>query len=85
MSGMEFAGLVLPLLVSTGENFRKICEHIKRYRHFNEEVKCFQIELSTQRTLFHVECQILLEKLVGKANASLCLKGSRLGSGPTPE
>lgn len=67
MTGVEAVGLilgVLPLIIKTVESYEKIGELIGTYRKYSKAVSKFNIELSTQRTIFQNECTLLLSEVV---------------------
>lgn len=68
MSGAEvIVGLVLgvlPLIIRAAESYKKIGEVIATYRKYSKAVHIFNIELSTQRTIFQNECTLILTEVV---------------------
>lgn len=68
MSGAEvIVGLVLgvlPLIIKAAESYKKIGEVIATYRKYSKAVHIFNIELSTQRTIFQNECTLILAEVV---------------------
>lgn len=68
MSGAEvIVGLVLgvlPLIVKAAESYKKIGEVIATYQKYSKAVHIFNIELSTQRTIFQNECTLILAEVV---------------------
>lgn len=68
MSGAEvIVGLVLgvlPLIIRAAESYKKIGEVIATYRKYSKTVHIFNIELSTQRTIFQNECTLILAEVV---------------------
>lgn len=68
MSGAEVVvGLVLgilPLIIRAAESYKNIGEAIATYRKYSKAVHIFNIELSTQRTIFQNECTLILAEVV---------------------
>jgi len=63
MSGIEIAGIalaILPLLISAANHFEDVARPFKRYRHYGEELKTFQLSLGTERTIFKRQVLLLL-------------------------
>ena len=69
MTGFEIAGAVLavlPLLVSAAEHYEDAYRPFLRLRKFDAEVRRFQQQLNTQRTIFRTECELLLAQAGGE-------------------
>lgn len=68
MSGAEvIAGLVLgvlPLIIKAAKSYKKIGEVIATYRKYSKAVHIFNIELSTQKTIFQNKCTLILAEVV---------------------
>lgn len=68
MSGPDIiVGLVfgaLPLIFKAVEGYEKINDVIATYRKYSDEAARFSTELSTQKTIFHNECKLLLREVV---------------------
>ena len=74
MTGVEAAGLVLailPLLISSVQQYDDITSCFARYRNLAPEVNRFQLRLKTQRTIFQNECRLLLSNVVDQGAADL--------------
>lgn len=80
MTGVEAAGLVLgvlPLLISAAEHYEDVFRPFKRYRKYAPELKLYQQQLETQKTIFRNECHLLLATLTGSQTAKGMLKESK--------
>jgi hypothetical protein len=80
MTGVEAAGLllgVLPLMISAAEHYDDISRPFRRYLKFAPELKLYQHQLCTQKTIFRNECQKLLSMLIDRQTAKDMLKESK--------
>ncbi|KAI9800179.1 MAG: hypothetical protein M1833_003506 [Piccolia ochrophora] len=78
MSGIEVASLVvgvLPLLFATADHFKDACRPFSRYCRLAPELKEFQRQLKTQKTIFRTECSLLLGRTTGPCCAVRMLEG----------
>ena len=60
MSGLEIAGLTLPLLIETIKTYRLVYEKVHTYRNWSKEVERIRARFLTQREFFLNECHLLL-------------------------
>lgn len=51
---------VLPLIIKAVESYEKIGDLVSTYRKYSKVVERFNIQLSTQKTIFRNECVLLL-------------------------
>jgi hypothetical protein len=68
---------VLPLLISAAEHYDDVFRPFKRYRKYAPELKLYQQQLETQKTIFRNECHLLLASLTGSQTARGMLKESK--------
>ena len=69
---MQAAGLalaILPLIISSVENYENVSACFTRFRHFAPEVNPFQLSLKTQKVIFDNECRLLLSNVVERETA----------------
>ena len=79
MSGVEAIGLLLgivPLLVSAIEHYSDVLRPIHPYRKFDSRSQMFCDEYETERSVFQVECQLLIGEFVGLNTAQEMLSNS---------
>jgi hypothetical protein len=80
MTGVEAVGLVLgvlPLVISAAEHYEDAFRPFKRYRKYAIELKLYQQQLETQKTIFRNECHLLMASLTGSQMAKIMLKDSK--------
>ena len=63
MSGIEIAGLVVPILLTALENWESCVRPFKRFRKFDQEAQDFCDEVGIQRAIFQNECGLLLHEV----------------------
>lgn len=66
MDPVTATGLVLgivPLIVSAIENYDEVCQTFQTFRQYIKETNRFLAKLSTQRTVFYNQCQLLLSAI----------------------
>ena len=63
MSGFEFAGLIVPLLLTALENWENCVRPFERLKKFDEEARDFCDEVEIQRAIFRNECGLLLHEV----------------------
>ena len=63
MSGIEVAGLIIPLLLTALENWETCVRPFKRLKKFDEETRDFCDEVEIQRAIFRNECGLLLHEV----------------------
>ena len=69
---MEAAGLalaILPLIISSIENYENVSACFARFRHFAPEFNRFQLRLKAQKVIFDNECRLLLSNVVERETA----------------
>ena len=88
MTGIEAAGLVLavlPLLISSVQQYDKVTSGFARYRNLAPEVKIYQLRLKTQRTIFQNECRLLLYNVTDRGTADRILDNTSQDWKPDPQ
>ncbi|KAL8785152.1 MAG: hypothetical protein Q9195_008744, partial [Heterodermia aff. obscurata] len=67
MSGFEIVGVVLgvlPLIISTIEDYEKIVDPVVTFRKYSKALQTFTTELNVQRDIFQNECIWILSRFV---------------------
>ena len=88
MAGVETAGLVLavlPLLISSLQQYDHVTSCFARYRNFAPEVNRYQLRLKTQRTIYENECRLLLSNVIDRGAADLILDNASQNSNLDPQ
>ena len=81
MDPVSAVGLALgiaPLIISAIENYEYTFQPFVTYRHYSREIDKFTTRLSTQKTIFNNECQLLLLAVDNRDNRGDLLLGSIL-------
>ena len=76
MAGVEAVGLalaILPLIISSIENYQNVSSRFARFRKFAPEVNRFQMSLKAQKAIFENECRLLLCNVTDQGTADLIL------------
>ena len=63
MSGIEAAGLIVPLLLTALENWESCVRPFKQLKKFDQEARDFCDEVEIQRAIFRNECGLLLHEV----------------------
>lgn len=63
MSGIEVAGLIVPLLLTAFENWENCVRPFKRLKKFDQEARDYCDEVEIQRAIFRNECSLLLHEV----------------------
>ena len=70
MSGLEVAGLILPLLLSAFEHWDACAKPFARYKKFKREAMDYIDSIEIERAIFDNECRCLLGNIVEPTTVS---------------